>query len=140
MVSEYIEQRNGGYYVAGTRISLDSVVYSFNGGPSVITSKPAIHDHFKTGQGKRTQDKNFCTAPEVDLASDSSDAHRQGDRARGISAERFEIPLAGGGAASMGASAVGWRPACAAWGEPARPGFPRRGNGKGATRFLAAAG
>ena len=31
----------------------------------------------------------------------------------------------------MGASAVGWRPACAAWGEPARPGFPRRGNGKG---------
>ncbi len=30
MHSEYIEQRNGGYYVAGTRISLDSVVYSFN--------------------------------------------------------------------------------------------------------------
>src|ERR1700722_16328281 len=34
MNSEYIEQRNGGYYVAGTRISLDSVVYSFNGGQS----------------------------------------------------------------------------------------------------------
>jgi len=32
--SEYIEQRNGGYYVAGTRISLDSVVYSFNAGQS----------------------------------------------------------------------------------------------------------
>ena len=32
MHSEYIEQRNGGYYVAGTRISLDSVVYSFNEG------------------------------------------------------------------------------------------------------------
>lgn len=26
---EYVEQRNGGYYVAGTRISLDSVVYGF---------------------------------------------------------------------------------------------------------------
>jgi uncharacterized protein (DUF433 family) len=26
---EYVEQRNGGYYVAGTRISLDSVVYAF---------------------------------------------------------------------------------------------------------------
>ena len=26
---EYIEQRNGGYYVAGTRVSLDSVVYAF---------------------------------------------------------------------------------------------------------------
>ena len=29
MHSEYVEQRNGGYYVAGTRISLDSVVYAF---------------------------------------------------------------------------------------------------------------
>ena len=34
MQTEYIEQRNGGYYVAGTRISLDSVVYSFNEGQS----------------------------------------------------------------------------------------------------------
>lgn len=34
MHSEYIEQRNGGYYVAGTRISLDSVVYLFNEGQS----------------------------------------------------------------------------------------------------------
>jgi uncharacterized protein (DUF433 family) len=32
--SEYIERRDGGYYVAGTRISLDSIVYSFNGGQS----------------------------------------------------------------------------------------------------------
>src|SRR5437016_5348383 len=30
MHSEYVEQRNGGYYVAGTRISLDSVVCAFN--------------------------------------------------------------------------------------------------------------
>ena len=34
MHSEYIEQRDGGYYVAGTRISLDSVVYSFKDGQS----------------------------------------------------------------------------------------------------------
>jgi uncharacterized protein (DUF433 family) len=34
MHSEYIERRNGGYYVAGTRISLDSVVYAFNRGDS----------------------------------------------------------------------------------------------------------
>ena len=26
---DYVEQRNGGYYVAGTRVSLDSVVYEF---------------------------------------------------------------------------------------------------------------
>jgi len=34
MTSEYIEQRNGGYYVAGTRVPLDSVVYSFERGNS----------------------------------------------------------------------------------------------------------
>lgn len=34
MSIEYIEQRDGGYYVAGTRISLDSVVYAFNRGES----------------------------------------------------------------------------------------------------------
>jgi uncharacterized protein (DUF433 family) len=34
MQIEYIEQRNGSYYVAGTRISLDSVVYAFNRGDS----------------------------------------------------------------------------------------------------------
>ena len=42
MHSEYIEQRNGGYYVAGTRISLDSVVYSFNEG----NSPEAIQEDF----------------------------------------------------------------------------------------------
>jgi uncharacterized protein (DUF433 family) len=34
MTDPYIEQRNGGYYVSGTRISLDSVVYMFRGGHS----------------------------------------------------------------------------------------------------------
>ena len=34
MDSEYIEQRHGGYYVAGTRISLDSVLYAFSRGDS----------------------------------------------------------------------------------------------------------
>ena len=34
MQSGYIEQRSGGYYVAGTCISLDSVVYSFHRGNS----------------------------------------------------------------------------------------------------------
>jgi uncharacterized protein (DUF433 family) len=35
--SEYIEQRNGGFYVAGTRVSLDSVVYSLKAGDSPET-------------------------------------------------------------------------------------------------------
>jgi hypothetical protein len=34
----------------------------------------------------------------------------------------------------------GEQPSSAAWGEPSRPGFPRRGNGKGELIFLAAAG
>jgi uncharacterized protein (DUF433 family) len=37
MHNEYIEERNGGYYVAGTRISLDSVVCAFNRGDSPET-------------------------------------------------------------------------------------------------------
>jgi uncharacterized protein (DUF433 family) len=35
MHNEYVEERNGGYYVAGTRISLDSVVCAFSRGDSL---------------------------------------------------------------------------------------------------------
>lgn len=28
----YVEQRDGGYWVAGTRVSLDSIVYAFHAG------------------------------------------------------------------------------------------------------------
>src|ERR1700730_9824991 len=35
--SEYVEQRNGGFYVAGPRVSLDSIVYSFKAGDSPET-------------------------------------------------------------------------------------------------------
>lgn len=34
MIGDYIEERNGGHYIAGTRVSLDSVVYSFERGNS----------------------------------------------------------------------------------------------------------
>ena len=34
---EYIEQRNGGFYIAGTPVSLDSIVYSFKAGDSPET-------------------------------------------------------------------------------------------------------
>jgi uncharacterized protein (DUF433 family) len=34
MVKEYVEQRNDGYDVAGTRVSLDSLVYAFLRGES----------------------------------------------------------------------------------------------------------
>ena len=45
MTSEYIEEWNGGYYVTGTRVSLDSVVYSFERGSSpeaIQQSFPAL--------------------------------------------------------------------------------------------------
>jgi uncharacterized protein (DUF433 family) len=42
MSSEYVEERNGGLYVTGTRISLDSVVYSFERG----NSSEAIREEF----------------------------------------------------------------------------------------------
>jgi uncharacterized protein (DUF433 family) len=37
MAKEYIEQRDGNYYLAGTRISLDSIVYAFRRGESPET-------------------------------------------------------------------------------------------------------
>ena len=44
-MEQYIEQRDGGYYVAGTRISLDSVVYRFRNGvspESILQSFPLL--------------------------------------------------------------------------------------------------
>lgn len=37
MPSEYVEQREGGLYVAGSRVSLASIIYSFRGGDSPET-------------------------------------------------------------------------------------------------------
>jgi len=37
MAKEYIEERNGNYYVASTRISLDSIVHAFRRGESPET-------------------------------------------------------------------------------------------------------
>jgi uncharacterized protein (DUF433 family) len=45
MTKEYIEQRDGVYYIAGTRVSLDSVVYAFLRGESpegITESFPAL--------------------------------------------------------------------------------------------------
>jgi hypothetical protein len=48
MAKEYIEERDGAYYVAGTRISLDSIVHAFRRGESPET----ISQNFEL-QGKR---------------------------------------------------------------------------------------
>jgi uncharacterized protein (DUF433 family) len=44
-MEQYVEQREGGYYIAGTRISLDSVVHPFKNGDSpesIFRSFPSI--------------------------------------------------------------------------------------------------
>ena len=44
-MSEYVEQRGGGYYLRGTRVSLDSVVYEFRRGAapeSILRAFPLI--------------------------------------------------------------------------------------------------
>ena len=45
MDNQYVEQREGGYYIAGTRVSLDSVVYAFLRGESpegIVESFPSL--------------------------------------------------------------------------------------------------
>jgi uncharacterized protein (DUF433 family) len=45
MPSEYVEQREGGYWIAGTRVSLDSIVYAFLRGAapeSIAQSFPVL--------------------------------------------------------------------------------------------------
>jgi uncharacterized protein (DUF433 family) len=37
MAKEYVEKRDGNYYVAGTRVSLDSIVHAFRTGESPET-------------------------------------------------------------------------------------------------------
>ncbi len=45
MAAGYVEQREGGYFIAGSRVSLDSVVYAFLRGESpegIVNSFPAL--------------------------------------------------------------------------------------------------
>lgn len=42
MSKEYVERRDGGYYVAGTRVSLDSLVYAFLRGESAEAIQQAF--------------------------------------------------------------------------------------------------
>jgi uncharacterized protein (DUF433 family) len=46
MRKEYVEEREGGFYIAGSRVSLDSIVYAFLRGESpddIAESFPAIN-------------------------------------------------------------------------------------------------
>ena|SRR5271157_2635257 len=45
MAKEYVERRDGGYWIAGTRVSLDSIVYAFLRGAApegIVQSFPIL--------------------------------------------------------------------------------------------------
>jgi hypothetical protein len=69
------------------------------------------------------------------LSLNASTGEPQEDRARGISAQRFEIPLAGGAGARIVTALFAGTRRVPAWGEPSREPSPPRlspgGNGKG---------
>ncbi len=105
-----------------------------------IKSSREIRDvlgyHLKTGHTLSLQNRPTDLHPgqeyvvscrsmfrQVLFPADAAPHGPQGDRARGISAERFEIPLAGGGAQF------------APWGEPSPPRLAPGGNGKGGSGF-----
>ena len=88
--------------------------------PYVITSKPANGPH--SGHEHVVPCRPWFR--QVLFPLDAPSGGPQGDRARGISVERFEIPLAGGGAQF------------APWGEPSPPRLAPGGNGKGGSDSL----
>jgi uncharacterized protein (DUF433 family) len=46
VTKQYVEQREGGYWIAGTRVSLDSIVYAFLDGmspESIVQAFPVLN-------------------------------------------------------------------------------------------------
>ncbi len=84
MAKEYVEERNGTYYVAGTRVSLDSIVHCFQEGMApeeIVTefetltlaqvygaithyldNQPAI-DAYQVRQRQRSQEQRRAAEP-----------------------------------------------------------------------------
>src|SRR5271168_3099176 len=98
MAKKYVEERNGGYYVAGTRVSLDSVIQCFNEGLSpeailgefetltlaqvfgaitfYLENQPAIDAH-RVRQKQRFEALRRASAPLPEGLSQRLDAARQ---------------------------------------------------------------
>jgi uncharacterized protein (DUF433 family) len=65
VAKEYVEERDGAFWVAGTRVSLDSIVYAFLRGASpesIIRSFPAVTLEYAYGAIAFYLDKQ----PEID--------------------------------------------------------------------------
>jgi uncharacterized protein (DUF433 family) len=80
MTGNYIEERNGGYYITGTRISLDSVVYSFERGnsPEAIQREypllrlPEIYGAIAFYLDHRDDVRSYLEAKEQDIETSST--------------------------------------------------------------------
>jgi uncharacterized protein (DUF433 family) len=73
-MQNYVEERDGGYYIAGTRISLDSIVHAFQDGESpegILRSFPmagplvriygAITFYLENGKGRSVPEGSGAT-------------------------------------------------------------------------------
>jgi uncharacterized protein (DUF433 family) len=85
MAKEYIEERNGGFYVAGTRVSLDSIVQCFNEG----LSPEAILGEFET----LTLAQVFGAIAVYLENQPGIDAYRMRQKQRFEAARRAAVPL-----------------------------------------------
>jgi uncharacterized protein (DUF433 family) len=80
MTSEFIEERSDGYYIAGTRISLDSVVYSFERVNSPVAiqreypllSPPRIYGAIAFHLDHRRDVRSYLDAKEKDIGASST--------------------------------------------------------------------
>ena len=79
MAREYIEKRNGGYYLTGSRVSLESVIYPFLDGASPET----IVDDFPTLSLEQVYGAiTFYLANRTRIAAYLRECERQWEEAR----------------------------------------------------------
>lgn len=79
MGREYVEKRNGGYYVMGSRVSLESVIYPFLDGASPET----IVDEFPTLSLEQVYGAiTFCLANRAEVDAYLTETEKLWEEAR----------------------------------------------------------
>lgn len=84
MHTDYVERRDGGYWIKGTRISLDSIVYAFKRGAAPETIRRSfplltleeVYGAITFYLAHETEIDNYLQSSEVELAA-QSDARRE---------------------------------------------------------------
>ena len=101
----YVEERDGGYYIAGTRISLDSIVHAFQAGESpeaILRSFPLagplvniydaitfyLENHEKAEAYLKDQDRRWEEIGKIQAKSTSGLAKRLREAKEHVSAGR----------------------------------------------------